>query len=71
MKGKGDEHITWNSAKKIMIVKEREAQNFDARCFYNPQCPNRNSRQHAELFRNESRKITKKNQKEAICAASS
>ena len=71
MKGKGDEHITWNSAKKSMILKEREAQNFDARFIYHLQCPNRNSRQHAELFLNESRKITKKNQKEAICEGSS
>ena len=67
MKRKGDQHIICNSAKKRMILQEREAQSCDVRCINHPHGTNCNSGQHVEVFLDEGRKRTKKNQNETIC----
>ena len=46
----GDQHITSNSAKRIMILEEREAQSCDARCICHPQNMNCNLKQHVKVF---------------------
>ena len=46
----GDQHITSNSAKRRMILQEREAQSCDARCIYHPQDMNCDLKQHVEVF---------------------
>ena len=45
-----DQHITSNTAKRGMILQEREAQSCDARCVFRPQDTNCNLKLHVEVF---------------------
>ena len=71
MRKLGNQHIMSNSAKRRLILQEREAQSCDTRCIYHPQDMNWNLKEHLEVFLDQGRKSTKENPKETICEGSS